>query len=215
MENISPAGLKKQIGDLPTKDLSIFVTSKLIPFFFQLLGQGFLVNVPANCSIRDLIVECFGIHDDYLEERIKTLFLNGSVVDDLNSCNIIEGSTLALSGAMPGLAGAVLRRGGFYASFRRTISLDDSQSRIDKDNHWIVLKLFNMIVKELGPGFLEKGIWMEGEKLQEFLMRNSEELKMSRSLSELNGKEVDIDSLQKVDWETYLVLLKVKSKETG
>jgi hypothetical protein len=211
MGNIIPAGLKKQIGDLPTQDLSLFVKSKLIPFFFQLLGQGFLVNVPANCSIRDLIIDCLGIPNDYLEERIQTLFLNGSVVDDLNSCNIKEGSTLALSGAMPGLAGAVLRRGGFYASFRRTITHNDSPSRIDKDNHWIVLKLFNMIVKELGPGFLEKGIWMEGEKLQKFLTRNSEELRIRGSLSDLNGKPVDIDNLRKAEWKTKLVFLQVTS----
>jgi len=81
MENIMPSGFKKPIGDLPTQDLSLFVKSKLIPFFFQLLGQGFLDNVPANCSIRDLIIDCLGIPNDYLEERIQTLFLNGSVVE--------------------------------------------------------------------------------------------------------------------------------------
>jgi hypothetical protein len=215
MQNITPTGLKKQIGDLPTQDLSIFVKSKLIPFFFQLLGQGFPVKVPTNCSIRDLIVECLGIPDDYLEERIQTLFLNGNVVDDLNSCNIKEGSTLALSGAMPGLAGAVLRRGGFYASFRRTISLEDSQSRIDKDNHWIVLKLFNMIVKELGPGFLEKGIWMEGEKLQKFLTRHSEELRMHGTSGDMDGQPADINSLLKFDWKTYLVFLRVKPESAA
>jgi len=205
-----PSGFKKPIGDLPTQDLSLFVKSKLIPFFFQLLGQGFLVNAPTNCSIRDLIIDCLGIPDDYLEERIQTLFLNGSVVDDLNSCNIKEGSTLALSGAMPGLAGAVLRRGGFYASFRRQISHNDSPSRIDKDNHWIVLKLFNMIVKELGPGFLAKGIWMEGEKLQKFLRRHSEELRMHGTSGDMNGEAVDIINLLTVNWETYLVFLRVK-----
>jgi hypothetical protein len=210
MENIMPSGFKKPIGDLPTQDLSLFVKSKLIPFFFQLLGQGFLVNAPTNCSIRDLIIDCLGIPDDYLEERIQTLFLNGSVVDDLNSCNIKEGSTLALSGAMPGLAGAVLRRGGFYASFRRQISHNDSPSRIDKDNHWIVLKLFNMIVKELGPGFLAKGIWMEGEKLQKFLRRHSEELRMHGTSGDMNGEAVDIINLLRVNWETYLVFLRVK-----
>jgi hypothetical protein len=215
MQNITPSGFKKPIGDLPTQDLSIFVKSKLIPFFFQLLGQGFIVNAPANCSIRDLIIECLGIPDDYLEERIQTLFLNGNVVDDLNSCNIKEGSTLALSGAMPGLAGAVLRRGGFYASFRRTISLGDSPSRIDKDNHWIVLKLFNMIVKELGPGFLEKGIWVEGEKLQKFLTRHSEELRMHETSVDMNGEPADIHGLLKVDWKTHLVFLRVKPESAA
>ena len=98
MENITPSGFKKPIGELPTQDLSIFVKSNLIPFFFQLLGQGFIVNAPANCSIRNLITDSLGIPDDYLEERIQTLFLNGNVVDDLNACIIKEGSTLALSG---------------------------------------------------------------------------------------------------------------------
>ena len=210
MENITPSGFKKPIGKLPTQNLSIFVKSNLIPFFFQLLGQGFIVNAPANCSIRDLIIKCLGISDDYLEKRIQTLFLNGTVVDDLNSCNIKEGSTLALSGAMPGLAGAVLRRGGFYASFRKTISHNANQLRVDKDNLWIVLKLFNMIVKELGPGFLEKGIWLEGEKLQKFLTRHSEELRMHETSGDINGEPSDIHSLLKVDWKTYLVFLRVK-----
>ena len=215
MEKINQTTFQKPLENFPTRELSIVVNSNLIPFFFQMLGQGFMVNAPANCSVRELICGQLGIPDDYLEQRIQTLFLNGNVVDDLNSCIINEGSTLALSGAMPGLAGATLRRGGFYASFRSQISYDETQARVDKGNHWIILKLFNMIVKELGPAFLDKGIWMEGEKLQEFLMRNSEELKMHGSLSELNGKEVDINDLHKVDWETYLILLKVQSKETG
>jgi hypothetical protein len=213
MEKINQATFQKPIGDFPTQDLSIVVTSNLIPFFFQLLGQGFMVNAPTNCSARELIRDQLGIPDDYLEERIQTLFLNGSVVDDLNSCIINEDSTLALSGAMPGLAGATLRRGGFYASFRSQISYDENQTRVDEGNHWVVLKLFNLIVKELGPAFLEKGILMEGEKLQKFLIRNLEELRMSGSLCEFNGKPVDINRLQKVDWKSYLVFLQVKSKE--
>ena len=214
MEKINQSTFQKPIGNFPTQDLCIVVDSNLIPFFFQLLGQGFNVNAPANCSVRDLICDQLGIPDDYLEERIQTLFLNGNVVDDLNSCVINEGSTLALSGAMPGLAGATLRRGGFYASFRSQISYNENKSRVEKGNHWVVLKFFNMIAKEMGPAFLEKGIWMEGEKLHKFLTRNSEELKMRGSLSELNGKPVDINSLQKVDWKTYLVFLQVQSKGT-
>ena len=116
---------------------------------------------------------------------------------------------------MPGLAGAVLRRGGFYASFRRTISLDDSQSRIDKDNHWIILKLFNMIVKELGPGFLEKGIWVEGENLQKFLTRHSEELRMHGTSGDMNGGPEDIHSLLTVDWKTHLIFLRVKPESAA
>jgi len=212
MEKINPPTFQKPIRNLATQDLSIVVNSNLIPFFFQLLGQGFMVNAPANCSVREMICDQLGIPGDYLEESIQTLFLNGNVVDDLDSCIIKEDSTLALSGAMPGLAGATFRRGGFYASFRSQISYNENPSRVDEGNHWVVLKFFNLIVRELGPAFLEKGIWMEGEKLHKFLTRNSEELRMRGSLSDLNGKPVDINSLQKVDWKTKLIFLQVKSE---
>ena len=214
MEQINPSTLQKPIRDFPTQDLSIVVNSNLIPFFFQLMGQGFIVNAPANCSVKELLCSQLGIHEDYLAGRIQTIFLNAKVVDDVNSAIVSEGSTLALSGAMPGLVGAILRSGGFYASMRSQISYDKNISSSPSNAGKITLKLFNMVVKELGPAFLEKGIWMEGEKLQNFLTRNSEELRMRGSLNELNGKPVDINILQKVDWKTYLVFLQVKSKET-
>ena len=210
MEKINPPTFQKPIQDFPTQDLSIVVNSNLIPFFFQLLGQGFMVNAPANCSIRELICDQLGIPDDYLEERIQTLFLNGNVVDDLDSSIIKEGSTLALSGALPGLAGATLRRGGFYASFRSQISYNENPSRVDEGNHWVVLKFFNLIVRDLGPAFLEKGIWMEGEKLQKFLRRHAEELRMHGTSGDMNGEAVNVTNLLTVNWETYLVFLRVK-----
>ena len=213
MEQINPSTLQKPIRDFPTQDLSIVVNSNLIPFFFQLMGQGFIVNAPANCSVKELLCSQLGIHEDYLAGRIQTIFLNAKVVDDVNSAIVSEGSTLALSAAMPGLVGAILRSGGFYASMRSQISYDKNISSSPSNAGKITLKFFNLIVKELGPAFLEKGIWIEGEKLQKFLTRNSEELSMRGSLNELNGKPVKINSLMEINWEDKPVILRVTSEK--
>ncbi len=114
-------------GDIPGVTLSLVVKDKMVPIFFQLLGHGFSLNVQTGCSVKELLCQQFGIPEDYLDERIKTIFLNAKVVDDVSSATVNEGCTLALSGAMPGLVGAILRSGGFYASMRSQISYDQNK----------------------------------------------------------------------------------------
>ena len=59
-----------------------------------------------------------GISESYLNERVQTIFLNGRAVDDLFGEVVGNNSTIALSAAMPGLAGAVFRKGGMLSSLR-------------------------------------------------------------------------------------------------
>jgi hypothetical protein len=199
--------------DIPAQALSIVVKDEMIPFFFQLLGHGFSMNVQTGCSVKDLLCLQFGISEDYLEERIKTIFLNAKVVDDVSTANITEGSTLALSGAMPGLVGAILRSGGFYASMRSQISFDQNKPSSLPRAGKITLKLLNLVVKELGPAFLEKGIWFNGGKLQEFMKHHLEELKTGGAANELNGEPVEINNLLELDWNDKTVFLQVRSEK--
>ncbi len=197
--------------DIPAQALSIVVKDEMVPFFFQLLGHGFSMNVQTGCSVKDLLCLQFGISEDYLDERIKTIFLNAKVVDDVSTANITEGSTLALSGAMPGLVGAILRSGGFYASMRSQISFDQNKPSSLPRAGKITLKLLNLVVKELGPAFLEKGIWFNGGKLQEFMKHHLEELKTGGAANELNGEPVEINNLLELDWSDTTVFLQVRS----
>ena len=213
MVKIKQTSSANKSGDIPAVNLSLVVKPELVPIFFQLLGHGFSVNFQTGCSVKELLCSRLGIHEDYLAERIQTIFLNAKVVDDVNSAIVSEGSTLALSGAMPGLVGAILRSGGFYASMRSQISYDKNMSSSPSNAGKITLKFFNLIVKELGPAFLEKGIWIEGEKLQKFLTRNSEELSMRGSLNELNGKPVKINNILEIDWGDKSVILRVTSEK--
>jgi hypothetical protein len=203
----------EKIDGITFDRLSLLVKAELVPIFFQLLGQGFKVNVQTGGSVKELLCNQLGIDEDYLSERIQTIFLNYKVVDDVNSAIVTEGSVLALSGAMPGLVGAMLRSGGYYAAMRSQISHEKNKptSRLKKGK--ITLKLWNLVVKELGPTFLQNGILLEGEALQEFIERQLDDLKIKCLAVELNDKPVEIDSFRKVDWKTKLVFLQVKSEQ--
>jgi len=192
--------------------LYLLVRAELVPIFFQLLGQGFKVNIQTGGSVKELLCNQLGIDEDYLAARIQTIFLNAKVVDDVNSAIVIEGSILALSGPMPGLVGAILRSGGYYAAMRSQISHDGSKAPPSKEAAPITLKLLNLVVKELGPTFLQNGILIKGKDLQEFIERRLEDLKINCLAVELNGKPVEIDSLRQVDWKTNSVFLQVKSE---
>ena len=203
----------EKIDGITFDRLSLLVKAQLIPIFFQVLGHGFKVNVQTGCSIKELLCNQLGIDEDYLSERIQTIFLNARVVDDVNSAIVTEGSVLALSGAMPGLVGAILRSGGMYAGMRSQISHKKNQSSLPQKTAPITLKLLNLIVKELGPTFLQNGIMIKGEQLQEFIESRLEDLKIKCLAVEFNDKPVEIDSFRKVDWKTKLVFLQVISEQ--
>ena len=93
-----------------------------------------------------------------MDGRISTIFIDSKPVDDLNTAVIEDGATLALSCAMPGLVGAVMRRGGLLSSFRSGISYSHTVKKDTLRPGCIRVKLFNMLIKELGPVFLKAGI---------------------------------------------------------
>ncbi len=204
----------KKSGDIPAVTLSLVVKGGMVPIFFQLLGHGFSMTVQTGCSVKELLCRQFGIPEDYLAERIQTIFLNAKVVDDVSSTTVTEGSTLALSGAMPGLVGAMLRSGGFYASMRSQISYNQNKPSSGTRAGKITLKLLNLVVKELGPAFLKQGIWFNGQKLQEFIRHHLEELKSSGIATELDGEPVEINNLLELDWVDKTVFLQVRAEKT-
>ncbi|UCD79333.1 MAG: hypothetical protein JSW26_28700 [Desulfobacterales bacterium] len=195
--------------------LSLLVKSELVPIFFQLLGHGFNVDVKTGCSVKELLCKQLGISEDYLNRRIQTIFLNAKVVDDVNSAVVNEGATLALSGAMPGLVGAILRSGGFYAAMRSQISHHENKLYSQGQTAQITLKLLNLVVKELGPIFLQQGIRMKGQTLQEFTERYAKELASGCITGEMNGQPLERIDLQGINWGTDQVLLQVSSEQAA
>ena len=193
------------------KSLSLTLRPDLLYFFSPLLQKGVIIKTEVGCSIKDLLSRDLGITPEYMESRIQTVFLDGKAVDDLDSAIIHDGSILALSGALPGLVGATLRRGGTYASLRRAITLSDEKETIPQKEGWVVVKLFNLLVPELGPHLLAQGVWISGEDLDKFLKERDEEFWNGCLTGRVNGKEIDWKTLREISWspEDELVFLKI------
>lgn len=130
--------------------------------FSIVLQQGFFVRARMGASLKSFLCDQFGISSRYLSNRIKTFFLNGKPVDDIETAIITDGSTLAMSAAMPGLVGAAFRSGGVLSPFRSSISFkNEDPGTVRAKNGSVRLKLFNLLVPEMGPVFLERGIWVD------------------------------------------------------
>ena len=211
MVTTDPPFFNNHTDDMPAIRLSIYVKERTVPVFFQLLEHGFYLNVQTGCSVKELLCKQFGIPEDYVAQRIKSIFVDAKVVDDLNLATVKDGSRLALSGAMPGLVGAVLRSGGFYAPMRSQISYDQAGPAALRGAGRITLKLLNLVLKELGPQFLEQGIWYDGKGLQEFIRRHLNALESDGAAAELNGKSVNLESALQRDWTDCLVLVRIRS----
>jgi hypothetical protein len=168
--------------------------------FFPLLQQGFNVRVQVGCGIRELLCNQFGIDTDYLKQRITTIFLNSKPVDDTELSRVADGATLALSAAMPGLVGATMRRGGFYAAMRGGITHHESSAGAEEKYGEIRIKLFNLLMAELGPGFLRQGIIVPTPALVNFLAAQAPDFWEGWSEILLNGKPVAAGVLKTGAW---------------
>jgi hypothetical protein len=214
MNKSSHSTSREAVSKISEEHLFLRVKPNLLPLFFQLLGHGYSADVQTGVSVKELLCGQLGIHEDYLARRIQSVFLNGKVVDDVASAVVHDGATLALSGAMPGLVGAILRSGGFYAAMRSQISHGNARQSADRKTGKITLKLLNLIVKELGPTFLQQGVWIKGQELAEFMERNSAVLEKGCLACESNGQALSFKSLQKPGLKTEMVFLRAVSSGT-
>jgi hypothetical protein len=196
----------------PQAVLYLTVEESLIPKFFVLLSQGFTVKVRVGCTMRELLHRQLGLSADYIEQRVQTIFLDGKAVDNIDTAVVRHGSTLALSAAMPGLAGATLRRGGAYASMRSQISHGKSPLPDHIKEGELVLKLFNLVARELGPMFLEKGVWINSKNLQGFLQKAPDYFWAGCRAMEIDDTYKEVDKLVHIDWRDQQVFLKLKVK---
>lgn len=181
----------------------------ITPFFLPLLNKGFDICITGGVSIRDFLCEQVGLSPDYLEDRIQTLFVDGKAVDDFTATVIKTGSVLALSGAMPGLAGATLRRGGFYGKMRGEISHTEKTEPDACGEGHVTVKLFNLILKEAGPLFLKKGVLIQGEDFYHRLSVAPDRLGGCQSVL-MDGQPIDPATLKDRDWNDADVFLQVR-----
>lgn len=158
--------------------------------FFPLFQRGVKVPAVVGCSLKSLLCDQFAIPDAYVTERITTIFFDNHPVDDLEQTIIQNGSRIALSAAMPGLVGATMRRGGFYAALRQGISQLQHDGATTPQNGTVTVKLFNLLLAELGPTLLVRGVLLEiGER---------DQLMQTLAVPQDSPPEESVESLLKV-----------------
>ena len=196
----------------PLTHLLLTVSNDLLDSLCLLTGGGFEVHVRFGCSVTELLCGQLGIDADYLAGRIQTILLNGKAVDDPATAIVSPGSTLALSAAMPGIAGAMLRRGSHYAPMRSPISHDSGTAPPPsaRQGH-VAIKLFNMLQRELGPHFLRSGVRVAGHAVDTFLHRRPDAFRIGVIRAEIDGNLLSPDAVLDVKWAGRPVLLTVRA----
>jgi hypothetical protein len=176
------------------RHLAIVLDGSLIARFFLLLQQGVAIRRRVGCSIDAFLRQELGAAPDTIE-KIQSIMLDGRPVDDIGSSLIHDGSVLALSAAMPGLVGATMRRGGAYSAFRSAITYHETGNACMPGEGWVSIKIFNLLMAELGPGLLRKGIFVNASALTEYLNSRSREFRQGCSIT-LDGKPIDITTFE-------------------
>jgi len=183
--------------------------------FFPLLQQGILVPCRTGVTLGELLRDQWGIDAGYVKTRITTIFLNHRAIDDMEQAVVRDGATIALSGAMPGLVGATMRCGGHLAAMRGAMTHRDDTDDRSAHEAPVRLKLFNLLLPELGPFLLQRGIIMAAAELTAFLAHRDLNFWQACYGARWDGNVVD-PHLLAADMEAYAgssILLRIKNED--
>ena len=173
---------------------AFIVEEPLVARFFLLLQQGVKIRRRVGCSVDDFLRQELGAAPAMIE-KIQSIMLDGKPVDEIGAAKIHDGSVLALSAAMPGLVGATLRRGGAYASFRSAITYHEAGKACASGEGWVSIKLFNLMMAELGPGLLRQGVLIRAHDLADLLAERAEEFRQGCSVT-LDNKTIEVGMME-------------------
>lgn len=191
-------------------DVCISWDAARLTAFFPLLQKGFLIKALSGTTIRAVLCDQLGVTRQYLDERVNSIFLDGKPVDNVDSAIIREGSALALSAAMPGFVGAAFRKGGYYAPMRDSIThVGESGSTTGREGFFL-LKLYNFVAKELGPLFLESGIWLRNDDVRELFQGRPDDFRTSCKGCTIDGREVDLAYFLGMQWLEKIALARLR-----
>lgn len=179
--------------------IMFIVDEPVVAHFFLLLQQGVTIRSRIGCNISAFLKEEIGADAETID-KIQSVILDGKPVDDLASAVIKDGSVIALSAAMPGLVGATLRRGGAYSSFRSAITYHETGHECVHGEGFVQIRIFNLLMAELGPGLLQKGVIIKSEDFIRFAAEQSQHLWQGCRRITLDGEPLDASELRDAAW---------------
>ena len=175
--------------------LSLKVSSKALPRFTTLLQSGIYVNVEQGTSIGALLFGLPGFSEEYVKNSVQTIFLNGLPADNLQQQLFGKELVIAISAAMPGLAGAIFRKDGVHASLRTTTAGALSSQDAPETPITIRLKLFNMIAMDKGEQLFSDSCVLSTKSINQFLSHRPPLLAAIQNVV-VDGTVLDTEKLQ-------------------
>lgn len=172
------------------KQIVLVVETEVLIKFTTLLQNGIYLEVKQGETIGGLLTALPGFTEEYVSQRVQTIFLNGLPADDLQQRLFGTEAVIALSAAMPGLAGAIFRKDGVHASLRTETAPNLSEINQVAQPMTIRLKLFNMIAMERGARILGDGCVIMASALGKFLACRPPLLSAIKTIK-INGRATD------------------------
>ena len=177
--------------------------------FASLFQHGLLVPVQQSIPVLPLLLALPGFTAEYLEKTVQTIFINGVAADSLDR-QLPPGSTVALSAAMPGLAGAIFRRQGVHGSLRSRPMVRETV--VVPNSGYLTVKLFNSIATDRAVDLLQRGILVRGASFFDFASRR-EKLFLPPTRWQLDARQSDWSSLLQTVQD--VPILRVEAKEVA
>ena len=157
---------------LPPATVTLRVLPETLLLFTTVLQSGINIKTTTATEMGSFLCHIPGFTPEYISSTVETIFLNGTPVDDLTLSFTGDNPVLALSAAMPGLAGAIFRKNSIHSALRtQTNPPDDLGGKAQETT--VTLKLFNSIAKERGVSLLEAGININASKVLTFLQKRT------------------------------------------
>ncbi len=156
-----------------------------LSFYTTLLQSGVEIKGREGETMAIFLDRLPGFTLDYISDVVHTIFLNRKAVDDLTTPLKGKNPVLALSAAMPGLAGAIFRRNSFHAGLRTQPDKEVSKE-IKNRPLTVTLKLFNSIALERGPELLQIGVSITSRLFIDFLGKRKTLLEKIKQVSLAN-----------------------------
>ena len=174
--------------------------------FASLLQHGVLFHLERPVALLAFLLTLPGFSADYIEKNVQTIFINGVAADNLNQ-EMADNCTVALSAAMPGLAGAIFRRQGVHGSLRSKQLTDAVQPM--SGSGILTLKCFNSIATDRVEDLLRQGVLVAGQAFVRFAQMRSHLFAPPLGLT-WEGKEAGYGSVLEKAENTELIRIRLK-----
>lgn len=153
--------MRNEVRPSAIEELHLDMAPQSVRRWRMALHSGFCFRIPAGLTVRELLVENLGMEADYVENRVRTVFLGGRPVDDIDEARVHHGAEMTLSTMLPGVAGITMGRGNLIAAYRADITYREDSEVQDQGQTLIFVKLLNFLAPETGHLFLTRGIGLD------------------------------------------------------